>query len=180
MIARTRWLTVAGLLAVGFAGGMFSQLLSGGRDALAANEGGPEIVRAQGFVLVDSAGATLGSLRADPGGARIVLSDAGGHERLALGPVVMPHVPEQHSWGLVVSDDGGKARCALGLADGAGVAVWDPQGTLRIGIGEGAAGVGIALNDGQGKPRFGVGMPPHAGASMGFTDEEGVKTWSAP
>ena len=38
----------------------------------------------------------------------------------------------------------------------------------------------LTVVDDRGRERFGIGMPPHAGYSMHFMDENGETIWSAP
>lgn len=179
MKAKRDWLIVAGMLAAAFLGGAFAQWAFSGGVTYAA-EARPQFISAQGFVLVDADGNQRAVLGALPEGVGLVLKDEEGRERLVLGNVTMPHVPLQASWGLVVRDETGTDRCALGLADGAGMAAWDPQGTMRIAIGEGPAGVGIGLMDAEGNDRVGIGLGPGvSGGNFVAKDQFGNNVWQA-
>jgi hypothetical protein len=139
--------------------------------------GTPKVVRAEQFVLVSPDGKEQGVIQAGADGPSIVLNDAEGRPRVQVGAVRMAHVPDIASWGMTVLDAEGHDRAAIGLADGAGVAVWDPQGVLRIGMGEGPTGVGIGLMDPDGRGRLGMGMAPSGWGSFGITDPDGKKLW---
>jgi len=142
--------------------------------------GTQKVVRAEQFVLVSPDGKEQGVIKATAEGPTIVLKDAAGKERVYVGLVTMAHVPGVASWGMTVRDAEGHDRAAVGLADGAGVAVWDPKGVLRIGIGEGPSGVGIGLMDAEGRSRLGMGMPPSGWGSFGVTGPDGETLFTGP
>jgi hypothetical protein len=141
-----------------------------------------KVVRAEQFVLVGPDGQQQCVIKAGTDGPTIALMDAAGKERVQIGVVKMAHVPTLTSWGVTVLDADGHDRVAVGLADGAGggggVAVWDPKGVLRIGIGEGEPGIGIVLNDPDGKGRLGAGMAPNGWGSFFVHDPDGKTLWS--
>lgn len=171
-----RWSVVVGLALAAWSLGGCGMMHHGGMMGTA------NVVRAEQFVLVGPDGREQGVLRATAGGPTIILKDADGKERVQVGMIKMAHVPDQTSWGMTVLDAEGRDRAAVGLADGAGVAVWDPKGTLRIGIGEGAAGIGIVLNDPEGRGRLGAGMAPSGWGSFFVTGPDGNKLtpWTPP
>ena len=162
--------------------------------------------RAVAEAAADDAAAPAGELRA----TRIVLVDEEGRRRAVLGEFAWQDIPPQGTKieegspaaGLAFYSADGHASIQLGsceagtwlmcrgkqgqgtfgaAADGAGMGFWCPHDTLRFGLGNQLAGnAGLTFNDLQGRQRMGLGMPPHAGFSMGFHDEEGNRTWGAP
>jgi len=109
---------------------------------------------------------------------------ARGGEWLLLGAVTMAHVPERESWGLVVRDSEGRDRFPVGQAGngGSGLAVWDGDGTIRIGLGGGApdTGVGLALRDAAGTERAAMGIGPGVGGGdFALKGLDGQDIWRA-
>jgi len=176
---------VVGILVAAFAGGAAAQWLLGGCGLLEAQGAAGQTVRAERFILVGPDGREQGLIQATAAGAQIVLRDAGARDRVRIGTVPMAHATDLPAWGLTVLDSAGQDRAVIGLAEGqtdasgAGMAVWDPAGTLRIGIGEGERGVGIGLMDAEGRSRLGMGMPPSGWGSFGVTGPDGETLWSS-
>jgi len=114
-------------------------------------------VRTRKLVLVDEQGREHALLHIGDDGVRFALQDAEGRPRVVLGGMRFAHVPDQKAWGMAVQDGRGNPRCAVGVADGAGLGVWDAQGTMRIGLGEGGKGVGLGMMNFDGKEIISIG-----------------------
>lgn len=190
-------LRVAAMLAMGFAGGMTYQWISGlGTPAIAAEampqapavrDAGTKEVRATRFVLVDD----VGNVKAELGDFKF------------RWPVNFPLPPGASDMtGLVIYSESGKPAVQLGkvgdmsraefagpagwasygvTGDGAGMGLWCPEETLRFGMGFQKPGNGgVTMLDLQNRERFSLGMPAQAGFSMSLKDEAGEKVWEAP
>jgi len=178
-----RFLRGVSLAAVAFLGGYAAHLMLDSPTAHAQQAAAAQPVRASAFVLVDEEGRERAVLSMLPDGVGLALKDPKGIERLTVGRVVMPHVPQEEAWGLMVRDAAGMDRCTVGMAgDGPGLAIWDEKGIMRIGVGAGGPdqGVGMTLRDAAGTERIGIGIGPGVGGgNFGVKDQFGNEIWRA-
>jgi hypothetical protein len=166
MEARRKWLTVAGMLAAGFAGGFVAQWVSGGSVAWAQEQpAAPDVVRARALLLVDTEGTTRGAFGVLPGGGvGLALMDETGQARVGLG------VDPQGNGGVNVNDAMGEQRLMLGVTAGGqvGLIVRDEAGGDRFRGGFTPDGPGLTLHDENGTMRFAVWVEPE-GEAVGLT-----------
>jgi hypothetical protein len=192
-------------LIAAFAGGFAAQVVVGARPVAAQEQQAPAEVRAQAFAVVDADGRDRGRLGlAEDGGVGLTLSDAEGRRRLALGSPTMAD-PAKVRWVLSLWDQKGTYRVLIAARDdgaGAGLGVWDANGTARFGLGaaaegggfslrdaagveraamgEGPTGVGISALDETGQIRVVMGVGPDGAPSLVARDDQGNDLWRAP
>jgi len=153
-------LMAVGVLAAAFAGG-FAAELTAGRVAQ-AQEQPAKTISAQAFVLVDAMGSERGTLSVEEQGAKLVLRDAKGKERVLLGC----GSAEGPYWGLFARDAEGRDRYVCGArgdGEGSGMGIWDWNGALRYGLGAARHGCGFILKNEEGAEIIGVGVGPGGG-----------------
>jgi hypothetical protein len=150
------WRLMSTVVAAAMLGGALAQLLAAGAVARAQEPAGPGELRAPAFVAVDEEG----------------------RPRLRLGPLKDPA-----GWGLRLYDESAVNRATVALWDNgvAGIRVYDARARTRSGYGASADGlnVGLALVDPDGNERLGLGMGPSGGCDFALKDYAGEPTWRA-
>jgi hypothetical protein len=145
-----------------FLGGFVAQRLAG-KSAHAAEAG--DVIRTKAVVLVDDQGKERGTFSAEAEGAKLVLRDREGKERVLLGYGSAP-TPLAPFWGLFVRDAEGRDRYVCGAdasGEGSGMGIWDWNGTVRYGLGAERQGCGFVLNNERGTEIISAGVGPGAG-----------------
>jgi hypothetical protein len=180
MAKRGRVLTAIGVLALGVVGGVMGPRLGGGPPPH-AQEAAPQVVTAQAFRLVDAAGNERGVLGIVEGKAALLLKDAEGRKRIALGDTG----GDEPHWAVVMLDAEGRDRFMCGAradGDGSGLGIRDWNGILRVGLGAARGGCGLALRNESDEPRVSAGVGPggpHAGGDFALMDRTGADIWRA-
>lgn len=150
---------VGSIVLAAFLGGFVAQRLAGA--AAHAAEAG-NVIRVKSVILVDDEGKERGVLGVLDEGPQLVLKDAEGRTRMALGQAVA----DPTAWSLLLKDEGGHNRLACGAqvdGEGSGMGIWDWNGTLRYGLGAERRGCGLVLNNEEGAEIIGVGVGPGGG-----------------
>ncbi|MGD2175187.1 MAG: hypothetical protein PVJ27_07275 [Candidatus Brocadiaceae bacterium] len=176
MIGGRNWMLVGAVLVGGVVGGLLAQAVTG-RTAH-AGEGAAREIRASAIVLVDAQGREIGEFAATAAGPTLVLKDAEGRPRIALGN----GEGDEGYWGLFCRDGEGIERFVCGArADGkgSGLGVWDWNGELRIGMGADEGGCGFTLKNELGVQRVGIGVGARGGGDFTLHDGEGKSIWRA-
>ena len=158
--------------------------------AFAQDAGGPRIVEASMFRLIDSRGRSRGGLIAEGDtGVSLDLFDERGHVRVSLS--LEPTNQTLSFWdkqgdkrlalsvvkdvaGIALNDERGKPRACLGLnEDGPKLQLIDGSQKVRANIFCGADDAGFSLYDGRGTARAGMGVV-NAGPAVTLNDGRGT------
>jgi len=175
-------MTVVAMVCAAFAGGALVQWLDGGAVARAQEAQAGSVIEVQALRLVDADGQERGMLGVREEGVGLILRDAAGRHRVALGSMSLIAPEAEAYWGLEVFDAAGVGRLGWGARDdgqGSGGHVTDANGVVRIGIGAAPEGVGLNLRDEEGRERLGMGLGPGGGGDFMARDPFGNDIWRA-
>ncbi|MCK4850670.1 MAG: hypothetical protein KAT11_04920 [Phycisphaerae bacterium] len=166
------------LILAGFIGGAATTWLFTPRVVFAATpeQGDPQVLRAQGFELVDSQGKVRAMLNLcdNDKGANLTFIDQVGEVRALLG--INKDMP-----GFSFFDRTGQMRVALGVLDNKAVLGFsDLKGTQRVGIGAVEQGASLEFSGPQNSQARIVVKIENNEPSIGIAESDGKMLWKTP